>query len=140
MYAKIFAQIYDGSLCTLGPWEALVTFQQMLVLADQDGNVDMTVEAMARRTTIPLEIIKKGVAALLLPDSQSRTPTEEGRRIILLSDGRDWGWSIVNYAHYRQLKRELDRRDYHKNYWRQNRSVKTASTCVFQRSRTAIPR
>jgi hypothetical protein len=128
MYAKIFAQIYDGSLCTRGPWEALVTFQQMLVLADQDGTVDMTVEAMARRTTIPLAIIKKGVAALLLPDTQSRTPTEDGRRIVLLSDVRDWGWSVVNYAHYRQLKRELDRREYHQNYWNKNRSGKTAST------------
>jgi hypothetical protein len=128
MYAKIFAQIYDGTLCTQGPWEALVTFQQMLVLADQDGTVDMTVEAIARRTTIPLEIIAKGIAALQLPDSKSRTPTEDGRRIIPLSTGRDWGWYIVNYAHYRKLKREEDRREYHRNYWNKKRSPKTVST------------
>jgi len=128
MYAKIFSQIYDGTLCTHGPWEALVTFQQMLVLADQDGTVDMTSEAIARRTTIPLEIIVKGVAALLLPDAKSRTPTEDGRRIMPLCDGRDWGWCIVNYTHYRQLKREEDRREYHRNYWNEKRSIKTNST------------
>jgi hypothetical protein len=67
---------------------------------------------------------------LLLPDSKSRTPTEDGRRIIPLSDGRDWGWCVVNYAHYRQLKREEDRREYHRNYWNEKRSIKTDSTSL----------
>ncbi len=122
MYAKVFSQIYDGTLCTKGPWQALVTFQQMLVLADPDGNVDMTSIAIARRTTIPLEIIEAGIAALLLPDPESRTPTEEGRRLLPLAEGRSWGWKVVNYKHYRALKREEDRRDYHREYWRANRS------------------
>jgi hypothetical protein len=122
MYAKIFAQIYDGTLCTQGPWQALVTFQQLLVLADQHGVVDMTPSAIARRTTIPLEIIDQGISALLLPDPESRTPTEGGRRIVPLSADRAWGWRVVNYEHYRQIKREEDRREYHAKYWRENRS------------------
>jgi hypothetical protein len=127
MYAKVFAQIYDGTLCTRGPWQALVTFQQLLVLADPDGNVDMTASAIARRTTIPLEIIEAGILALLRPDDESRTPTEGGRRILPLSEGRSWGWHIVNYKHYRELKREEDRREYHREYWRNKRSKKTAA-------------
>lgn len=117
MYAKVFAQIYDGTLCTKGPWQALVTFQQLLVLADQDGNVDMTASAIARRTTIPLEIISLGIEELLKEDPESRTPTENGRRILPLCAGRSWGWSIVNYKHYRALKREEERREYHRTYW-----------------------
>lgn len=127
MYAKVFAQIYDGTLCTRGPWQALVTFQQLLVLADPDGNVDMTAAAIARRTTIPLEIIEAGIVALLEPDPESRTPTEGGRRILPLSEGRSWGWHIVNYKHYRELKREEDRREYHREYWRNKRSTKAAA-------------
>jgi len=127
MYAKVFAQIFDGTLCTVGPWESLVTFQQMLILADQDGSVDMTATAISRRTTIPLEIIEKGIAALLLPDPESRTPTEEGRRIVPLSEGRAWGWRVVNYKHYRQLRREEDRREYHREYWH-SRKGKTQQT------------
>ena len=127
MYAKLFAQIYDGTLCTKGPWQALVTFQQMLVLADLDGNVDMTAGAIARRTTVPLEIIELGIACLLLPDPESRTPAEDGRRIVPLAENRTWGWRIVNYAHYRDMKKEEDRRAYHREYWRQHRSS-TAST------------
>lgn len=128
MYAKIFAQIYDGTLCTRGPWQALVTFQQMLVLADQDGNVDMTATAISRRTTIPEDIIRCGIESLLLPDEESRTPAEDGRRIVPLSEGRSWGWRIVNYAHYRQLKRESDRRDYHREYWHNRKNSTQLNT------------
>lgn len=128
MYAKIFAQIYDGTLCTNGPWEALVTFQQLLILADQEGGVDMTISAISRRTTIPREIIERGIEALLLPDPESRTPTEEGRRIIPLSDGRAWGWKIVNYEKYRQIKREQDRRDYHREYYHKRKSTPVKAT------------
>lgn len=131
MYAKVFAQIYDGTLCTRGPWQSLVTFQQLLVLADQDGNVDMTASAISRRTTIPLEIIELGIAELLKPDPESRTPTEEGRRILPLCEGRSWGWSIVNYKHYRALKREEERREYHREYWHKRKdkhSTKNSTT------------
>lgn len=128
MYAKVFTQIYDGTLCTKGPWQALVTFQQLLVLADRDGNVDMTAAAIARRTTIPLEIIELGIAELLKPDPESRTPTEEGRRIVPLADGRSWGWRIVNYTHYRELKREEDRRQYHRDYWHKRKLKDEAAT------------
>lgn len=128
MYAKIFAQIYDGTLCTNGPWEALVTFQQLLILADQHGVVDLTASAISRRTTIPLAIIEKGIAALLRPDPESRTPTEDGKRIVPLSIDRAWGWCIVNYGHYRKLKREEDRREYHRIYWRENRSPSAAQS------------
>ena len=117
MYAKIFSQIFDGTLCTRGPWQALVAFQQLLVLADKDGNVDMTAAAISRRTTIPLDVIEIGIKALSEPDPESRTPDEDGRRIIPLSPGRNWGWHIVNYAKYRAMQREEDRREYHKNYW-----------------------
>ncbi len=124
MYAKIFSQIYDGTLCTKGPWQALVAFQQLLILADQDGNVDMTAEAISRRTTIPLERIQVGSKALLAPDDKSRTPDEEGRRIVFLSENRDWGWHIVNYNHYRKIKREEDRREYHQAYYQEKRKKK----------------
>jgi hypothetical protein len=92
MYAKVFSQIYDGTLVTKGPWQALVTFQQMLVLADQDGAVDMTAIAISRRTTIPLDIIEMGIAELMKPDPESRTPDQGGRRIIHLCEGRRVSW------------------------------------------------
>jgi hypothetical protein len=112
MYGKIFDTIYDGTL--YGHWEAIVTFQQFIVLSDADGVVDMTPHAMAARTSIPLEILFKGIKILEQPDPYTRTPGEDGRRIILMDDHRPWGWVIVNHAKYKAMrnadqKREADR-------------------------------
>ena len=74
MYGKLFEQMYDGSL--YGNWKALVTFQQMIVLCDSDGVIDMTPHALAARTGIPLDIITEGIAALEQPDQIARYAEE----------------------------------------------------------------
>lgn len=112
MYTKVFRSIYDGTLAD--NWQAMVTFQQMLILADSQGVVDMTPSAMARITGIPLEILLAGIAVLEAPDAGSRTPEMEGRRIARLDAHRDWGWFLVNFAKYRAMqtreeKKEADR-------------------------------
>jgi len=117
MYSKIFRQLYDGTLATKGPWQALVTFVQLLTLANRHGEVDMTAEVISRTTTIPLEIIEIGIRALMEPDPKSRSSAEEGRRIILLAPPRDWGWRIVNFAAYHKIQSEEDRRAYHRRYY-----------------------
>jgi hypothetical protein len=128
MYGKLFATMYDGTLGTRGPWQALVTFQQLVILADRDGLVDMTPEAIARRTTIPLDIISMGLAQLELPDPDSRTPDEGGRRIVRLSDTRAWGWRIVNHSHYRAMRTAEERRAYHRKYQRERRAKAAVNT------------
>ena len=114
--------MFDGSLATRGPWEALVTFQQLLVLSDRFGHVDMTPAVIARRTTIPEAIIEKGLQVLAEPDPESRRDAEQGRRIVLLDPGRPWGWRIVNYTHYRQIRSAEERRDYQREYMRAKRA------------------
>ena len=121
MYGKLFASMYDGSLAMVGPWEALVTFQQLIVLADREGFVDMTPEAISRRTIIPIDIIRKGIGVLESPDPQSRDPQHEGRRIERISEHRDWGWKILNYAKYRAIRTADERREYMREYMREKR-------------------
>lgn len=122
MYGKLFAQMYDGTLGTKGPWQALVTFQQLIILADKGGQVDMTPEAISRRTTIPLDVVALGLTELEKPDPHSRSPAEEGRRIVRLSDEREWGWRIVNYDHYRKIRSQEERREYMRQYQRDRRA------------------
>ena len=107
MYGKLFESMFDGTLAD--NWEALVVFQQMVILCDADGRIDMTPIAMHRRTGIPLEIIKRGIAILVAPDAQSRTSIEEGRRIKLLDVQREWGWEIVNHKYYRSIATRADK-------------------------------
>ncbi len=112
MYGKIFDSMYEGTL--YGHWEAIVTLQQMLVLCSSEGVIDMTPQAISARTSIPLDIITKGIVILSDPDPYSRTPGEDGKRIVLMDDRRPWGWRIVNHAKYqkmrdREAKLEADR-------------------------------
>jgi hypothetical protein len=132
MYGKVFAQMYEGTLA--GHWQAIVTMQQLVVLATKDGIVDMTADAISRRTSIPLEIITAGLEHLAKPDPYSRTPGEDGRRIVPLDDHRPWGWKLVNHAKYRALrnleeKREADR-DRIAEKRKQNKDVAIGSRSV----------
>lgn len=120
MYGKIFHSIYDGTLAE--DWRALITFQQLIVLCDADGIVDMTPASISRRTGIPLEHIEHGLSVLEKEDEHSRTPNEKGRRIELIDDHRPWGWHIVNHKHYRDLRTSEDRREYMRNYMKEKRS------------------
>jgi len=100
VYGKIFESIYDSSLAE--DYLTRLVFMDMIVLADKDGLVDMTLWALCRRTNIPQEIIEDAIVKLESPDPNSRSTTKDGRRIERLNEGRSWGWRIVNYHHYRQ--------------------------------------
>ena len=108
MYGKLFASMYDGTL--YGQWQAIITLQQMVILADEYGAVDITPPALAAKTSIPLEIIEKGIEQLSEPDRYSRSTDEDGRRIVLIDQERPWGWKIVNYRHYRDIASREDKR------------------------------
>jgi hypothetical protein len=109
VYGKIFEQIYEGSLRM--NWKAMITFQQMIILCDKDGILDMTPDALHFRTGVPLDIIKEGLEILELPDPESRTRSKEGRRIIRLDEHRGWGWQLVNHNYYRDLLNRKDKKE-----------------------------
>lgn len=108
LYARIFLQILDSSIAE--NWEARHVFEDLLKLAD-DGVVDMTRQAISRRTNVPLEIINKAISVLEAPDPASRDPEENGRRIIRLDENRDWGWQIVNWEKYDKIRSSADARE-----------------------------
>jgi|GEM_PF-1956504 len=109
MYAKVFRQIFDSSIAD--DYRVRLVFEDLLKLADPNGVVDMTREAISRVTNVPLELVNQGIAALESPDPKSRSAGHEGRRIVLLDEHRDWGWIIVNYDRYRRLGSEEQRRE-----------------------------
>lgn len=93
----------------------------LLVLADSTGAVDMTFEAISRRTNVPIEEVQKYIIELCQPDAKSRSKLHEGKRLIPLDERRDWGWLIVNYQHYRKIKDEEARREYFRTAQREFR-------------------
>lgn len=119
MFAKLFGQIFDSSIAE--DYNCRRMFMDLLVLADSDGVVDMTLEAISRRTNVPIAEVQKYITELGQPDNTSRSKLKEGRRIVPIDSQRSWGWQIVNYAHYRQVKDEEARRSYFRDAKRKQR-------------------
>lgn len=125
--------MYDGTLSA--DWQAMVVFQQMIVLADSEGVVDITPPAISRRTGIPLDIIEYGIKKLEEADPYSRSPNDNGKRITLIDDHRPWGWIIVNYEFYRDLASREDRREQNRiNKQKQRDREKSSDVSISQQS------
>jgi hypothetical protein len=120
MYVKIFEQIYDSSIAD--NYLVRFVFEDFLILADKDGCVDMTAAAIARRTNVPLKVVNMAIEKLSSPDLESRSPNEDGRRIVLLDQYRSWGWRIINYAQYRNIRDNEARKEYFRDRKREQRS------------------
>lgn len=117
MFAKVFQQIFDSSIADDPKVRRM--FIDMLILADPSGVVDMTYAAIIRRTGIDPEEVRTCIARLMEPDPASRSGKSNGARLVFIDSGRDWGWRIVNYDTYRQMRDEEGRRAYSRDYNRQ---------------------
>jgi hypothetical protein len=122
MFAKVFGQIFDSSIAE--DYNCRRMFMDLLVLSDPTGAVDMTHEAISRRTNVPLEEVVKYINELCQPDAKSRSAMEEGKRLIPLDSNRDWGWKIVNYGYYRKIKNQEALREYFREKQREHRAKK----------------
>lgn len=122
MFAKVFQQIFDSSIADNHRHRHI--FMDLLVLADSDGVVDMTVEAVARRTNVPFVEVQEAITALSAPDSRSNSPQHDGKRLLPIDERKAWGWQIVNYHHYRAIRDEEARRAYMRDYMRSDREKK----------------
>lgn len=105
LYARVFVQVLDSSLAQ--NFQARHVFEDLLKLCD-NGIVDMTREAIARRINVPLELVNAAITYLESPDPNSRDPSEDGRRIVRLDGHRDWGWRIVNWESYERIRNRRD--------------------------------
>lgn len=101
MYAKIFESIYNSSIAN--NYLVRLVFIDMLVLSDADGILNMTHEALARRTGVPLDVVREAISVLESEDPDSNSPEENGRRIVRIDDRKTWGWQVVNKQQYRSM-------------------------------------
>ncbi len=127
MYVKVFRQIFESSIAE--DYTLRHLFMDLLVLADIDGIVDMTHESIARVTNVPIEIVRATIEELERADPKSRSDAQEGRRIVRLDDHREWGWKIVNYEVYRNIRDEEARRAYFREKKREQRAKARVQKC-----------
>ena len=108
MYAKVFTSLWKGTLRGSGPTWAV--FVYLLANADRDGVVDVVPAVIRDDTGFTAEQVAAALAQLSAPDPDSRTPDEDGRRLLPLDAGRSWGWQIVNFERYHAMRNEDERR------------------------------
>jgi hypothetical protein len=112
-YGKIHDSIFDSSIMeenidTRYVWFCFIT------VADKNGIVDATIPALSRKFNMSNERLEKAIKCLSEPDLSSRTPDDDGRRIKPIRN--TFGWQIINYEHYRDIRNYNDRQEYLKNY------------------------
>ena len=109
MFGKVFASLYQGSL--RGQAHEILVFTNMIACADREGFVDKHPRAIAEECGITVDEVRAAIANLEAPDPESRSPDEEGRRLLRIDDHRAWGWRIVNCLKYKGIRDEDTRRE-----------------------------
>ena len=107
MYVKLFGQILDSSIW-LEAGDTRLVWITLLAAMDRDGFARFAaVENLARRANVTLKACEKAVQKLESPDPNSSDPANEGKRIERVPGG----WLVLNAAKYRELDKEINRRE-----------------------------
>jgi hypothetical protein len=109
IYAKLFTSIYQGTL--RGNSHGLLVFTNLLAHCDKNGIADIHPRAIAEEVGLTPDEVRLALDVLEAPDPESRSPEEDGRRLVRIDAHRAWGWRIVNYCKYRAIRNEDDRRE-----------------------------
>ncbi len=140
LYGKLFADVFSSSILE-EPLHVRYLWMSMIALADEEGVVDMTVGALARRVNLSPDETGRAIEILAAPDPESRTPDKDGRRIEQIREHTTWGWRLVNHARYRSMGRNQDRKDYQRGRRRpkQDDAIALLERLFCQGTNGAIP-
>ena len=135
MYGKIHDQIFGSSIME-EDIEIRYVWLCMIATADKEGFIDATIPALARKFNVPEKIMSKAIECFLAPDATSRTPTDDGKRIEPIRE--TFGWKIINYEKYRDMRTTDDRRNYMKDYMQKYRQGKDKRRSVKQKANVKV--
>ena len=88
-YTKLFNSIITSTIWNEDD-KTRIVWITMLALADQNGEVQGSIPGLARLAGVSIEDAEIAINKFLSPDSYSRTPDNEGRRICIVA--------VLNYA------------------------------------------
>lgn len=115
-FVKLFSSITESTVwCE--PHATRIVWITMLAMADSRGRVSASVPGLANRARVSIEECEQALQRFQEPDSYSRTIDHDGRRIERI----DGGWRLLNYSKYRDLRDDESRREYQRNWDRENR-------------------
>ena len=97
-YVKLWNDILDSSIWEDSNDSTLRVWMTLMLLADENGDVWCTEQALARRAKVRPSRVKSAIQVFQLPDPKSKNQLHEGRRLLPLSRG----WHLVSYVERRE--------------------------------------
>lgn len=101
-FVKIYGKILKSSVWVGQPAHLRLTWIALLVLADRQGDVMSSVPGLAQDAGVTIPEVLQALEKFKSPDPFSRTPDNEGRRILEI----DGGWHVLNHDKYREMRSE----------------------------------
>ena len=123
MYGKLFESTFTGSMYGRGA----VVFQSgatAIAHGKPDGSVEINPRMLAATLGESLELVQSALQFLQATDPESRTKTEDGKRLIRESE---YLYRIVNFQQYRNIRNDEERREYNRRKQAEHRAKAKAS-------------
>jgi len=117
MYGKVFAQMYRGSLYGSG-FGVFAVWGWVIANCDQKGHIEINPRELASVLGGSRGEVEEALRFLESPDPESRTPDEDGRR--LMREGQ-YLYRVVNFPKYRAILDEEARKEYQRRWDREHR-------------------
>lgn len=119
-FTKLFSSITESTIwCE--PAATRLTWITMLAMADRHGRVWASIPGLANRARVTVSEVESALRTFLSPDPYSRTPDNEGRRVIDI----DGGWQLLNHAKYRDIRDEETIRESKREHMRRKRAAES---------------
>lgn len=116
-FTKLFSSITESTIwCE--PERTRLVWITMLAMADRHGRVWASVPGLANRARVPVDDCRTALDSFLGPDRDSRTKTNDGRRI----EPIDGGWRLLNHEKYRDIRDEESIRESKRKYMANRRA------------------
>jgi len=105
-FTKLDSGIVRSSIW-MEPPTTRVVWIAFLAISDKKGFVAASRSGMEHLCNVSHEEFENAMKSLESPDTDSRTPDNDGRRIEKVPGG----WTILNYALYREKQYKIERRE-----------------------------
>jgi hypothetical protein len=105
-YTKLFGSIVNSSIW-FEPNPTRIVWITMLAMANRDGVVESSIPGLAARAVVTLPECEAAIETLSSPDTYSKNPANEGRRIERVKEG----FRLLNYDDYRHRMSDEDVRE-----------------------------
>lgn len=115
-FTKLFSSITSSSIWNESD-KTRIVWITMLAMAEADGVVRASVGGLAHVARVSRRDCEAALERLMSPDTDSRSPENDGRRIQKV----DGGFFLLNYGKYREARSEDERKAYMREYMRDYR-------------------